>query len=114
MLLWVRAWREERLSDALLGGVLVGLAFNIWEYMLGFGGVEVLWRELEFFPRDLGLLFPPLCYFYLKSQFDAGFHFSGRDLRHAIPFVVDAGYHVVGMKAEDAPDIDVVTGRKEA
>ncbi|WP_097928853.1 enoyl-ACP reductase FabI [Monaibacterium marinum] len=27
---------------------------------------------------------------------------------------VDAGYHVVGMKAEDAPDIDVVTGRKPA
>ncbi len=26
---------------------------------------------------------------------------------------VDAGYHVVGMKAADAPDIDVVTGRKE-
>jgi enoyl-[acyl-carrier protein] reductase I len=25
---------------------------------------------------------------------------------------VDAGYHVVGMKAEDAPDIDVVSGRK--
>ncbi len=27
---------------------------------------------------------------------------------------VDAGYHAVGMKAVDAPDIDVVTGRKEA
>ena len=26
--------------------------------------------------------------------------------------LVDAGYHVVGMKAVDAPDIDVVTGRK--
>jgi len=26
---------------------------------------------------------------------------------------VDAGYHVVGMKAEDAPDIDVVAGRRE-
>ncbi|QDL93407.1 enoyl-ACP reductase FabI [Paroceanicella profunda] len=26
---------------------------------------------------------------------------------------VDSGYHVVGMKAEDAPDIDVVSGRKE-
>lgn len=25
---------------------------------------------------------------------------------------VDSGYHVVGMKAEDAPDIDVTTGRK--
>lgn len=94
MLLWVRAWREERLSDALLGGVLVGLCFNIWEYMLGFGGVEVLWRQLEFFPRGLGLLFPPLCYFYLKSQLDAQFRFSKRDFRHAIPFLIDAGYHV--------------------
>jgi enoyl-[acyl-carrier protein] reductase I len=27
---------------------------------------------------------------------------------------VDSGYHVVGMKAEDAPDIDVVTNRKAA
>ena len=27
---------------------------------------------------------------------------------------VDAGYHVVGMKAVDAPDIDAVTGRKES
>ncbi len=27
---------------------------------------------------------------------------------------VDAGYHAIGMKAVDAPDIDVVTGRKEA
>ncbi|MDF1873457.1 enoyl-ACP reductase FabI [Vannielia sp.] len=27
---------------------------------------------------------------------------------------VDAGYHAVGMKAVDAPDIDVVTGRKDA
>ncbi len=26
---------------------------------------------------------------------------------------VDAGYHVVGMKAVDAPDIDVTTGRKD-
>ena len=25
---------------------------------------------------------------------------------------VDAGYNIIGMKAEDAPDIDVVTGRK--
>ena len=25
---------------------------------------------------------------------------------------VDSGYHIVGMKAEDAPDIDVATGRK--
>ncbi len=41
---------------------------------------------------------------YLLSDFSSGV--TG-ETHH-----VDAGYHVVGMKAEDAPDIDVVTGHK--
>ncbi|WP_077922776.1 AraC family transcriptional regulator [Spirosoma sp. 209] len=94
ILLWIRGRREERLSDILLGWVLVGCSLNIWEYMLGFGGIEVLWRELEFFPRTLGYLFPVLCYFYLKSQVNAEFRFSRRDLWHAVPFLVFVVYHV--------------------
>ncbi|HMQ92914.1 MAG TPA: enoyl-ACP reductase FabI [Amaricoccus sp.] len=43
---------------------------------------------------------------YLLSDLSSGV--TGETLH------VDAGYHVVGMKAEDAPDIDVVSGRKEA
>ena len=42
---------------------------------------------------------------YLLSDLSGGV--TGENLH------VDAGYHVVGMKAEDAPDIDVATGRKE-
>ena len=42
---------------------------------------------------------------YLLSDLSSGV--TGENLH------VDAGYHVVGMKAEDAPDIDVVSGRKE-
>ena len=42
---------------------------------------------------------------YLLSDLASGV--TGENLH------VDAGYHVVGMKAVDAPDIDVVTGRKE-
>ena len=95
VLLWVRGRREERLSDVLLGWVLVGGCFNIWEYMLGFGGIEILWRELEFFPRGLGVLFAPLCYFYLKSQFNADFRFSRRDVWHALPFLIDTTYHLI-------------------
>lgn len=95
VLLWVRGRREERLSDVLLGWVLVGMCFNIWEYMLGFGGIEFLWRELEFFPRSLGFLFAPLCYFYLRSQFNADFRFSRRDVWHALPFLIDTSYHVI-------------------
>jgi enoyl-[acyl-carrier protein] reductase I len=43
---------------------------------------------------------------YLLSDLASGV--TGENLH------VDAGYHVVGMKAEDAPDIDVVSGRKES
>tara|TARA_R110002124_G_scaffold29573_4_gene102883 strand:- start:821 stop:1636 length:816 start_codon:yes stop_codon:yes gene_type:complete len=42
---------------------------------------------------------------YLLSDLSSGV--TGENLH------VDAGYHVVGMKAVDAPDIDVATGRKE-
>ena len=42
---------------------------------------------------------------YLLSDLGSGT--TGENLH------VDAGYHVVGMKAVDAPDIDAVTGRKE-
>jgi len=42
---------------------------------------------------------------YLLSDIASGV--TGENLQ------VDAGYHVVGMKAVDAPDIDVVTGRKD-
>lgn len=43
---------------------------------------------------------------YLLSDLGSGT--TGENLH------VDAGYHVVGMKAIDAPDIDIVTGKKEA
>ena len=42
---------------------------------------------------------------YLLSDLGSGV--TGENLH------VDAGYHVVGMKAVDAPDIDVVTNRKD-
>jgi AraC-like DNA-binding protein len=95
ILLWWRGRREERLSDTLLGWVLVALCFDIWMYMLGFGGIEIFWKELEFFPRTLSFLLPPLVYFYLKSQFDTTFRFRPRDAWHVLPFVLDTAYHVL-------------------
>ena len=95
ILLWVRGRREERLSDGLLGWVLVALAFEVWIYMLGFGGIEIFWQRLAFFPRTLSWLLPPLVYFYLRAQFDAGFRFRPRDAWHALSFVVDSLYRVI-------------------
>ncbi len=94
ILLWFRGYREERLADTLLGWVLVGLAFEIWVYMLGFGGIEILWRQLEFVPRDLGYLLGPFIYFYLKSQLDSSFRFQWHDAWHTLPFVLHVVYHM--------------------
>ena len=94
ILLWKRARQNNRLSDFLLGMVLVGMAFNIWEYMLGFSGIEILWKQLNFFPRTLGFAFAPLCYFYFKSQIDKNFRFSKHDIFNFLPFIIHTVYHV--------------------
>jgi AraC-like DNA-binding protein len=93
-LLWSRARQNNRLSDFLLGLVLVGMAFNIWEYMLGFSGIEILWRQLNFFPRTFGFAFAPICYFYFKSQVDKDFRFSKKDIGNFLPFIIHTIYHV--------------------
>ena len=95
VLFWVRGWRNERLSDWLLGGLLVAMAFEIWEYMLGFAGVEILWKEMNFFPRNFSLLLPPLTWFYLRSQFNSAFRVRRSDLVHAAPFLVYLTYHLL-------------------
>lgn len=95
VLFLVRGWRQARLSDGLFGALLIAFTFEVWEYMLGFGGVEVLWKELNFFPRTFSALLPPLAYFYLKSQFNADFRFSWRDAWHTAPFLVYCTYHLV-------------------
>ena len=94
VLLWNRARQNNRLSDVLLGLVLVGMAFNIWEYMLGFSGIEILWKQLNFFPRTFGFAFAPLCYFYFKSQVDKDFRFSKNDIVYFLPFIIHTVYHV--------------------
>jgi AraC-like DNA-binding protein len=94
-LFWKRSWQNNRLSDFLLGMVLVGMAFNIWEYMLGFSGIEILWKQMNFLPRTFGYAFPPLCYFYFKSQVDKNFRFSKNDILHFLPFIIHTIYHVI-------------------
>ena len=62
--------------------------------MLGFSGIEILWRQLNFFPRTFGFAFAPLCYFYFKSQVDKDFRFSKSDIWNFLPFIIHTVYHV--------------------
>lgn len=86
ILLWVRGWREERLSDTMLGWVMFLLSQEIQDYTFGFAGINFLWNEMNGFPRGVALLFGPAVYFYLKSQVNRQFKFAKQHLIHLIPW----------------------------
>ncbi|MCB0688290.1 MAG: helix-turn-helix transcriptional regulator [Saprospiraceae bacterium] len=97
---WYRGWREERLSDGLLGWVLFMLAMEMQDYTFGFSGINILWEELNGFPRGVSLLFGPVIYFYLRAQVNRSFHLSWQHLIHLLPwflfFSVDLYFFVQG------------------
>jgi len=95
LLFWNRAWRNGRLSDGLFGALLIAFSFEIWEYMLGFAGIEVLWTELDFFPRTFSLLIPALVWFYLRSQFNTQFVLEWRHWIHGLPYLAYLFYHLL-------------------
>jgi len=94
LLLWIRGWQEESLSDRLLGWVLFLLAVDVQDYTFGFAGINFLWEELNGFPRSLNLLFGPAVYFYLKSQTNRQFRFTGTDFWHLAPWLVYFLFHL--------------------
>lgn len=95
VLLFFRSWSQKRLSDFLLGLLLVCAALLIMPYMLGFMGVEIMWNELLFFPTDPGLIIGPVIYFYLVSQTNNDFRFQIKDAWHLLPFAIYLAYHLI-------------------
>jgi AraC-like DNA-binding protein len=87
ILLLVRGYQEERLSDKLLGFVLFFLAMEIQDYTFGFSGINFLWEELNGFPRSFNLVFAPTIYFYLKAQINRNFKLSRKELLHFSPYL---------------------------
>lgn len=83
-----RGFKEERSSDKILGFVMLILALELQDYTFGFAGINFLWTEMNGFPREVGLLFGPSIYFYLKSQFNSQFKFEKKHSLHLMPWAV--------------------------
>ena len=107
-ILFLRGIREERLSDRLLGWLLLLNAIKIAYWMFGFAG----WYDshdayssfMFYFPFNNILWMGPLLYFYFLSLTNTSFRFQKKDYRHFIlPFlfllliiakwVIDFGLH---------------------
>jgi len=86
VLLWYRGWREERLSDKLLGWILFFLAMEIQDYTFGFAGINILWEKFDGFPRYFHLAFAPTIYLYLKAQINREFRLKAVHLLHYGPY----------------------------
>ncbi len=105
ILLWIRAFKEERQSDALLGFVMFFLSMEIQDYTFGFAGINYLWEEMNGFPRYFSFAFAPTIYFYLKSQINKDFKLQGKHAIHYIPyiiyFLINIFYFIQGKAAVD-------------
>ncbi|MCP9763220.1 helix-turn-helix domain-containing protein [Lacihabitans soyangensis] len=88
VLLLNRGFKEERLSDKLLAAVLFLLTMEIQDYTFGFSGINMLWEELNGFPRHFSLAFPPTVYFYLNAQINRDFKFKRTDFLYYIPYAI--------------------------
>jgi AraC-like DNA-binding protein len=88
VLLLIRGFTQERLSDKLLSLVMFLLAMQIQDYTFGFSGINILWEKFDGFPRNFQLLFGPTIYFYLLSQTNRDFSFKKKHLIHLIPYAI--------------------------
>lgn len=88
-MLWRRGYKQDSLSDKLLGWFLFFAALFVVPWMTGFAGWYVqgtVYREILFYtPFVHGLFMGPLLYFYVKSITNFHFRFSKKDLLHFVP-----------------------------
>jgi len=91
-MLWRRGYKQDSLSDQLLGWFLFFAALFVVPWMTGFAGWYVqgtVYREILFYtPFVHGLFMGPLLYFYVRSITNFHFRFSKKDLLHFVPGVV--------------------------
>lgn len=86
ILLLIRGYQNQLLSDRLLGWIMFILAMELQDYTFGFAGINFLWNELNGFPRSVSLLFGPIVYFYFLAQTNWGFRLEKRHLWHFLPY----------------------------
>jgi len=87
LVLLLRGFKEQRLSDKMLGWVMFLLAMEMQDYTFGFSGINFLWNELNGFPRGVNLIFGPVVYFYFRSQVNRNFAFKKAHIWHFTPFL---------------------------
>lgn len=104
ILLLSRSFREERLSDRLLGLLLLGSTLYITNWMLGFAG----WYDVRdhhttfmfYMPWNHLIVLGPLIYYYFRSKTNFQFHFKIKDYVHFVPWMVIMAIYLFGFSKD--------------
>lgn len=83
------------ISDRFLAFLMLIFALELQDYTFGFAGINLLWEELNGFPRGVALLLGPMMYFYLCSQININWQFGRKDLWHLIPWSIGFLFNLV-------------------
>lgn len=94
-LLLYRGFKQDRLADKLLAGVIFLLVIRISQWMLAYGGWYDShdWKSIFmfYFPFNLMILLGPCFYFYFRSLTNTDFAFARKDWLHFLPGLVLLG-----------------------
>jgi AraC-like DNA-binding protein len=91
IIFFTKEHRQQKISDYLIGSILLVIAMKTLQWMLGFAG----WYDSKdgysmfmfYFPFNLLIFIGPLLYFYFRSATNVNFKFKRIDLKHFyIPF----------------------------
>lgn len=94
LLFLIRGQTMQHIPSKLLGLLMILLAQSLMLYMLGFGGIEIFWKELTFFPTSVAFLIGPTVWFYTRFLLDARVRFKAPDIWHLLPFAIEFCYHL--------------------
>jgi len=97
LLLW-RGFRQRRVEDYFLAGLLCFLTFSLIEHFLGFMGVYDNMRErgqdITFFPFSNKLTWGPLIWYYVLGLTDGNFRWKRRYYGHFLPALLYYAFHL--------------------
>lgn len=104
VLLFWRGVAHSRLSDRLLGVLVLLLTLRVANWMLGFAG----WYDahnaystfLFYFPFNYWFAFGPLLYFYFRSLTNRAFRFRRKHLWHFLPALLELGLYAYAFLAD--------------
>ncbi len=69
---------------------------ELQDYTFGFAGINILWNELNGFPRGVTLLFGPIVYFYFRAQVNRNFRITKKQFWHFVPYAIYFIYEISG------------------